>query len=118
MYATLARGEKDTKESEYMSRIKLQQIADDTFHITEYIVIRPGLKKFLEDIENIEIPTFILICSRNDDARTQNLVDKLDLSIDGEKFLDVVDFVPRSYFRVKITLPDYPEPVTAKALLS
>ncbi len=102
MYYKLSKGEEVTNESEYMSRVKVTKISQDSFHITEYIVIRPSLKRFLESLNIIDIPVYVLLCSRNDDARTKNLAGKLNLSISGKKFSEVVKFVPRNMFRVKI----------------
>ena len=115
LYAQLAAGNKNTKESEYMTRIKVEKVANEYFHITEYIVVRPSLQVFLENIKNLGITTHILVCSRNDDVRTKNLVDNLNLYVNNKKFKDLVDFVPRNSFRVKIKQDGGCEEISAKS---
>lgn len=84
------------------SRMEMDIESEDKIKITETIVVRPSMKSFLEKLSHLNIPTYILICSRSGNERVKNLVEKLNLKINNKAFKDVVDFVPRENFRVDI----------------
>lgn len=100
MYEKIANHQPLAEESEYMSKIVSQKVGDK-FHIQECVVVRPSIQHFLEQLNDIRIPVKILLTSRNDDTRTQNLHDNLDLKIAGKPFKDASIFIPRDWFRIK-----------------
>jgi hypothetical protein len=104
-------------KDDYMYRIKTKLISNSTAQVTEYVVIRPIMKKLLEAILQLQIKTNILICSRNDDVRNKHLVQHLNLDINGLPFKDSVDFVNRDTFRVEIISPDGKEAAAKSAAL-
>ena len=108
LYEKLANGSTHIPgESNYMTKVEVEKIDDENFHITECLAIRPSLKTLLEKLHSLKPPAVILLTSRNDDTRTKNLQEKLDLYpmdiyVDGKKFKDLTRFVPRDFFRIKI----------------
>ncbi len=101
MYKKLAEGKELINESKYMSKVEVQEIANNEFRITECIAIRPAIKDLLEQLTLLKIPVTILLTSRNDTTRTANLQRNLNLKIDGKNFSQITKVVPRDYFRIK-----------------
>ncbi len=101
MYKKLSEGKELINESKYMSKIEVQEIANNEFSITECIAIRPAIKDLLEQLTLLKIPVTILLTSRNDTTRTANLQKNLNLKIDGKNFFQITKVVPRDYFRIK-----------------
>jgi hypothetical protein len=102
MYAKLSNGTPLVGESEYMSKIQVRSITPEKFSVQECVVVRPGIRFLLEELAKTETQVHILLTSRNDDARTKNLHDHLDLPILGKSFKDTSTFVSRDWFRIKI----------------
>jgi hypothetical protein len=104
--------------NDFMSRINIHNISAEKILVEERIVIRPTIQKFLEDILKLGFETHILICSSNDNGRNRNLVNNLRLQINGKKFKNIVEFIPREKFRVVLLTEDgYDLPVkSAQAL--
>ena len=101
MYKKLADGKELINESKSMSKVQVQEVADNEFSITECIAIRPAIKGLLEQLLQLKIPVTILLTSRNDTTRTANLHKNLHLNIDGKNFSKNATVVPRDYFRIK-----------------
>lgn len=93
----------------------------DALQVNETVVIRPTLEHLLQSIiaigQNEDMPVHILICSRKDDTRTQELVKRLNYQINEQSFQTLVDIVPRAFFRVKITLDNKLQSAKSAALL-
>lgn len=93
----------------------------DCLNIHEVVVIRPAINKMLQSIidlgKSLHIPVHILICSRKDDTRTNALINSLNFSVDGKLFKDLVDIVPRDFFRVEIVIDDKKTPSKSAKLL-
>lgn len=101
------------KEDSFFSYYKKRLIEDNIkfdltknfLNIEELVVIRPAIIEMLEAIfneakaQNTEVK--ILICSRKDTTRTKALINSLNLEINGKKFKELVEIVPREFFRVK-----------------
>jgi len=102
MYKKLSEGKELINESKYMSKIEVQEVADNEFSITECIAFRPAIKGLLEQLLQLKIPVTILLTSRNDTTRTANLQKNLNLKIDGKNFFQMTTVVPRDYFRIKL----------------
>ncbi len=101
MYKKLSEGKELINESKYMSKIEVQELADNEFSITECIAIRPAIKDLLEQLSQLKISVTILLTSRNDTTRTANLQKNMNLNIDGKNFSQMTKLVPRDYFRIK-----------------
>lgn len=102
IYKKLSERKELINESKYMSKIEVQEIANNEFSITECIAIRPAIKGLLEQLLQLKIPVTILLTSRNDTTRTVNLQKNLNLKIDGKNFFQMTTVVPRDYFRIKL----------------
>lgn len=76
--------------------------SEEKLKISQMIAIRPAMQDFLEKLTSLKIPVHIIICSRSSNARVQNLIENLELKINGKPFKEVVDFAPREQFRVEI----------------
>lgn len=109
MYDKLSTGKKIENEFDYMSQISVEKLRDNEFRVTECLAIRPAAQMLLEQLSRLELPVVILITSRNDDTRTQNLQKNLELEIGGKQFHEVTKFIPRDWFRVKVTSSDSTE---------
>ncbi|MBN8828193.1 MAG: hypothetical protein J0H68_05755 [Sphingobacteriia bacterium] len=101
-------------ESNYLSKVIVHKKHNDIFQITECIAIRPITRDLLEKLNNLKKPVKILLTSRNDDARTENLHKNLDLTIQGNKFNNITTYIPRDRFRIKIITPEGKE-ISAKS---
>lgn len=87
--------------------IKIDTNTDD-LNIEEFLVTRPtlnsSLQRIIDNSKQAGIKTRILICSNKDVIRTTTLIESLNFKIDGRLFNEIVDIVPREFFRVKINI--------------
>lgn len=101
IYRKLANKEKLANEVEYMHKVQVTKLNEDEFEVTECVAIRPTLSVLLYQLTHLKIPTTILLTSRNDDVRTENLRNNLQVQIYGKTFNEVTTLAPRDYFRIK-----------------
>lgn len=77
--------------------------SEDKIKISEMIAIRPSMAMLLRELTKLDETVHILICSNNQSNRVKSLVESIKLTINNKPFYNVVDFVPRDNFRVKIS---------------
>lgn len=101
IYRKLANKEKISNEPNYMHKIIVNKINEQKFEITECLAVRPTLSVLVYQLTHLKIPTTILLTSRNDDVRTENVRNNLQVQIYGKTFAEIITVVPRDYFHIK-----------------
>ena len=81
--------------------------------VQEIVTVRPAIIDFLRKIDQLNNKNIVikfLVASRNDDERTKNIVENLNIFINGQAFRNKVQFVPRACFRVILDSPKGAKP--------
>ena len=89
-------------------KVNVHILNDTTLEIEEVVVLRPIIPAFLEKLDSLNNPCVSVkfyIASRNDDIRNQNLIDHLNVTINGTPFHKKVKLIPREDFRVHVFSP-------------
>lgn len=98
--------DKNLREKE---KLNISIIDENSITVEEVVVVRPAIIAFLEKLDRLNSPSLSVkfyIASRNDDVRNQNLIDNLNISINGTPFKEKVKLIPRANFRVHVYLPN------------